>query len=261
MITCLTFDDISPRFLNNSLFRRLTDVTDALDVRSTFFIVPADLESGTRTAFTSLLKNAARSGHEPAMHGVAHGRNEFGILHPLPLPLPYPPLRHNIERLRRAKETFRTILDVEAVGFRAPHYMYNTNTLAALSELGFLYDSSATVFRPAHLSRFRFRWLGHRPRRYRSVLRIPVTGDYLYRLRTSGFLRALDTALRDFAAAEAAGAVFVVNNHPQFFREDEFHFLRTLVERLRGRTTFLSLKDAALHFLNNPETAGPAPRT
>ena len=256
MMTSITFDDISPRFLEGSRLRQIIAFAGGLDLPLTLFVVSGDLHSDADPDFLPALKEALSTGHEAALHGHRHGRNEFGLLHPIPIPLPFPTLRTQVRRLAEAATAIGKMLSVAPVGFRAPHYLSNVNTLKALNQLGFLYDSSATVYKPAHLARFRFRRLPFEPRAFRDILRIPVTGDYVYRLRATGFSRAMDAALRDFAAAEEAGAVFVVNNHPQHFQEEEFRFLKDLIHRLRNRTEFLSLKSAVEIIAKNK--AGPA---
>jgi peptidoglycan/xylan/chitin deacetylase (PgdA/CDA1 family) len=47
--------------------------------------------------------------------------------------------------LKEATQTIKSVLNVEPKGFRAPYLRANSDTIRALSKLGYLYDSSMTV--------------------------------------------------------------------------------------------------------------------
>ena len=196
--------------------------------------------------FASCLRAALDNGHELALHGYRHTKNEFGCLYPIPLPFPFPTLKKQKERLEKGVKELMNLTGVRPLGFRAPFYLHNNVTLKALSSLGFCYDSSATIFKPTHGMRLRLRWLRNfKPFVTEGVVEIPVSGDYTYSLKDSDFSDFLRRAMRDFEWIESRGGVFVLNNHPQRLSETGYRFLRTLVEKLSKRTDFLRLYDAA----------------
>ena len=137
-------------------------------------------------------------------------------------------------------------IGIRVTGFRAPYYMYNSVTLKALSCLGFKYDSSATIFKPAHSINLRIRWLHNcKPFVKFGVVEIPVSGDYTYSLKSNNFYISLRKALRDFEWIESRKGVFVLNNHPQKLNNISLRFLRTLINMLSKKTEFLRLCDVS----------------
>lgn len=245
MITAITFDDISPAYLSSSKLKWLIDLVEELNIPSTFFTVPNDMFYASEE-FKSHLRNAVNSRHELSLHGYMHKKNEFGILYPVPLSVPIPRLERQEEQIKKGRESLVSLMGVEPKGFRAPYYMHNSNTIKALANLNFRYDSSATVFKTTHCSSFRIRWLRDlRPFIYKGVVEMPVTGDYTYNLSNYGVLSSLRVALRDFELVKASNGVFVVNNHPSLFSEREAQFLETLIKRIRGETVFQTMVDAS----------------
>jgi len=219
---------------------------DSLGVACTFFVVPDDNALYAPEGFKSHLKEVLDSKHEVSLHGYTHKKNEFGILYPIPLPIPFPSLKTQKEQIRRGRERLVDLIGTRAMGFRAPFYLYNGNTTKALASLGFTYDSSATIFKTAHCSHFRMRWLNDcRPFMANGVIEIPVTGDYTYNMKSCGFLNSLKVALRDFNLVRRSNGVFVVNNHPDHFGEKEFELTKILVRKIAEDTTFQRLVDVA----------------
>ena len=251
MITSLTFDDISPAYLTTLELKRLIDFLNEINVNCTLFVVPNEYNScSSKEAFVSCLRTALSHGHELALHGYMHTKNEFGCLYPIPLPFPVPTLKKQKERLEKGMKELMNLTGVRPLGFRAPFYLHNNVTLKALSSLGFCYDSSATIFKPTHGMRLRVRWLRNfKPSITEGVVEIPVSGDYTYSLRDSDFNDFLRKAMRDFEWIESRGGVFVLNNHTQRLGETGYRFLRTLVKKLSKRTDFFRLCDVADFFL------------
>jgi predicted deacetylase len=248
MITCITFDDVSLDYLSLKELRMFLAFLKRLDVCTTLFVVPNRTEHGEgqeMTEFAQCLRDASDSGHELAQHGNFHSGNEyfseFGCL----LPLPYPAYEQQKRRIEMGVKEFTRLTGLTPNGFRAPFYLHNAITLAALSNLGFKYDSSKTIFKPAHCSRARLRVMSIlRPFRLQGVLEVPVTGDYTYKLNDMGFSSSLDQALRDFESVRSQDGVFVLNNHPnRIDLKVLFTFLRTFVAKVSCKSDFVRLKD------------------
>jgi peptidoglycan/xylan/chitin deacetylase (PgdA/CDA1 family) len=243
---CLTFDDISPSYLTSSELTRIIDFSNDLNVACTFFVVPDNNMLHASEGFKAALRYAVGCGIEMALHGYMHRKNEFGLLYPLPLPLPFPSLGKQKELIRRGVKRLFDSIQIKPVGFRAPFYMHNGNTTRALAELGFKYDSSATVFKTTHCSSFRIKWLNFfGPYMVSGIVEIPVTGDYTYNLRNYGFTHSLKIAMRDFDLAMLYKGVFVINNHPNCLHNGGTELLKVLIKKLEGLTTFARLCDIA----------------
>lgn len=251
MLACLTFDDISPSYLTSSELTQIIDFSDDLNVACTFFVVPDNNMLRASEEFKATLMDCVSRGHEVALHGYMHKRNEFGILYPLPrgrapLPIPIPSLWKQKDRIRKGVGKLFDSIQVKPEGFRAPFYMHNSNTLRALAELGFKYDSSATVFKTTHCSSFRIKWLDcFGPFMISGIVEIPVTGDYTFNLRNYGFTHSLKIAMRDFDLTRLSNGVFVINNHPICLYNKGTELLKVLIKKLEGLTTFARLGDIA----------------
>jgi len=252
LITGVTFDDISPTNLTTLELKRLINFLDEVNVACTFFVVP--YEDGSYPSimeeFASCLRAALDDGHELALHGYRHTKNEFGCFYPIPLPIPFPTLKKQKERLEKGLTNVMNLIGVMPLGFRAPFYLHNNITLKALSSFGFYYDSSATIFKPTHSLHLRIRWLRDcKPFVRERVVEIPVSGDYTYSLKDSNFSDFLGIAIRDFEWVKSRQGVFVLNNHVQYLSDVGYRLLRTLVKKLSGRTDFLRLCDISEMYL------------
>jgi len=249
LITSVTFDDISPAYLTILELKRLINFLDELNVACTFFVVPYE-DSFATEEFTSCLRVALDDGHELALHGYRHTKNEFGCFYPIPLPIPFPTLKKQKERLEKGLTNVMNLTGMRPLGFRAPFYLHNNVTLKALSCLGFHYDSSATIFKPTHSVHLRIRWLRDcKPFVREGIVELPVSGDYTYSLEGNDFSDFLRIAMRDFEWIKFRQGVFVLNNHPQHLSDVGYRFLRTLVKKLSAKTDFLRLCDVAEMYL------------
>jgi peptidoglycan/xylan/chitin deacetylase (PgdA/CDA1 family) len=195
------------------------------------------------------LKKALRSGHELSLHGYKHAKNEFGYLGvgPWSIPLhmiPLPSLSNQKEKIEQAAEAFFQITEVRPIGFRAPWYLFNNQTLIALSNLGFRYDSSETIFKSVH-NNLKIRWLSHsKPHWVHGLLEIPVTVDYAYNLSNLTFHNSLKRAIQDFEFIASQEGVFVINIHPNRDELDLLtRFLYDLINKIDGKTDFRRLVD------------------
>ena len=72
---------------------------------------------------------------------------------------------------------------------------------------------------------------------------IPVTADYTYTLKRSGFSNALRRALSDFEWVKHLDGAFVLNNHVECLNKIGFSFLDELVKKLVGKSNFVRLID------------------
>lgn len=196
--------------------------------------------------FISELKRAAAKGHELALHGVDHFKNEFGVLYPIPLSLlPIPTFKKQRQRLEKGVKTMVEITGIKPVGFRAPYLLYSNATLRALSSLGFRYDSSISLFKPSHSSRFRIGWSQKiKPFFSNGILEICVSGDYTFKLSSNNFHHILGKAINDFKQIASHEGVFVLNNHPKRFSQVESLSLK--FSKKKFRRTLISTDFAML---------------
>jgi peptidoglycan-N-acetylglucosamine deacetylase len=249
MLACITFDDVCLGFLSIQEFKKFVSNLQELSVASTLFVVPNKTGNNSdeeTAAYADYLKKLASSGHEIGQHGNAHSGNpyfgEFGCL----LPIPYPSYKHQKKMIENGAKELQRLTGIKPKSFRAPFYLHNSKTLKALFDLGFEFDSSKGVFKPAHLTKFRFQAMSTpKPFKVNGILEVPVTGDYTYRLNEMGVAAALEIALKDFDMVKKHDGIFVLNNHPNIANIDAvFSFLKTFVSRVSGETYFIRLKDA-----------------
>lgn len=255
MITSITFDDVSPAYLSKGSFDSLLDLLDRIGISCTFFVVPGQFVPpfSLDADFKSCLKDALRLGHEISLHGYRHTTNEFGYvsLHNFSVPLsrlPLPSFDKQKNRMEQGLTILTQLTGVRPLGFRAPFYLYNDQTMKVLTNLGFKYDSTMTVFKPAHAAHLRVKWLSHcKPRRVHSLVEIPVTGDYTNDLDITNFSSSLRRAIRDFEWVMSSEGVFVMNIHPHQSDANLLcKFLQELIKKLYNRTCFSRLVDVAL---------------
>ncbi len=239
MKSALTFDDVNPSFLAYSDLKRLLGFLDKEKISATLFVIPEGLTDGP-VDYAKLVQQAHESGHEVALHGYGHTRNEFGYI----LPLPWPSYDKQRELLAKGKNELTRFLGEEPLGFRAPNYKHSRITLRVLNDLGFKYDSSKTVFKPTHGLRYRVK-TGTPPKvmNINGIVEIPVTADYTLSTATIGLDGRLQLARKDFDWAGQVGGTFVVNNHIDIAKGFVFEFLHSLINDIRDDTEFVRLKD------------------
>jgi peptidoglycan/xylan/chitin deacetylase (PgdA/CDA1 family) len=213
--------------------------------------VPSGFDQHPRKdEFVLHLKSAARMGHELGQHGTMHGKNslvsEFGCF----LPVPFPGYSKQKERLEKGMNSFTRIVGRKPLGFRAPFYLHNIQTLKALANLRFKYDSSKTVFKPTHGVKFRSQLCRPLISDIEGIKQIPVTGDYTYYLSDSTFSNAIKRTLHDFEwvnSFKSDNSVFVLNNHTNRLADPEYkllgNYLKAIVRRLSSKTHFMRLMD------------------
>lgn len=248
MITCITFDDICLGYLPFHKFKKFVDCLQNLAVTSTLFVVPfrnGNSSGDESDAYVDCLRKVSSSGHEIAQHGHSHTGNpyfgEFGNL----LPLSQPRYQLQKQLIETGAEEIRRMVGTKPKSFRAPFYLHNSNTLKALHNAGFQFDSSKTFFKPAHLSKIRLRTMRSlKPFRVEGILEIPVAGDYTYKLTSTRFEKTMEKALSSYEYVKSKGGVFVINNHPNVVDIDLlFAFLKAFVARVSEESDFIRLID------------------
>jgi polysaccharide deacetylase family protein (PEP-CTERM system associated) len=125
---------------------RLLDLLDGF--RSTFFILGWIAEK-----LPNLVRKIADQGHEVASHGYNH--QLCHAMHP-----------ENLKQdLIRSKQLLEDITGSEIVGYRAPSFSINHQTLGILEQCGYRYDSSYNSFeanpRYGHLDLSQYSRNGH----------------------------------------------------------------------------------------------------
>lgn len=121
------FESAPPSFYGEAVPRFL-DLFDRCGVRATFFMVGRD---GAVAAHRKLVQEIAARGHELGNHSFSHPYN-FSQLS-----------RTEKEReIEQADAAIADIIGERPVGFRAPSYDVDLETLEVLSERGYLYDAS-----------------------------------------------------------------------------------------------------------------------
>jgi len=241
VISSLTFDDISSYHLTTLELKRLTEFLDEMDVRATLFVVPNKLKD---KEFVDELKRAAVKGHELALHGVNHTKNEFGSLYSIQFPLPVQNLKRQKQYLEKGIINMSRLTGIKPVGFRSPYLQHSVTTIKALSSLKFLYDSSVRLFKPA----FPFRIVY--PKRFIPVVKfgvveIFVSHDYAFNLTDENFNFSLKKALHDFELVRSNEGIFVVMFHPQRLRETGYRFIKIVMRRISENSNFYRLCDIA----------------
>ena len=243
MDTAITVDDISPQVVSSHELEKVLKFLNDINVSCTLFVIPKSGDSFSwNEDFVKALELAVDLGHELALHGYRHVKNEFGYIVPFPLPR-YEKQKKLIEKGRNC---LKELCGQEMVGFRAPNYRFNKATLKALSDLNFLYDSSKTVFKPTGSIRCRVRTFNHpKAHSVQGLVEIPVTGDYIYALQKRKISTAVAKAIDDFEWVSRQKGAFVVNNHIQHLDVTGLTFLYELTRRLSSKTNFVRLEDLA----------------
>ena len=117
---------VSPRKYEN-LLREYGKITNALGCIPTFPITAVTLKR-----HPDVVRELSQKGVDFAVHGFIH--TDYGVL----------PMEAQLKHFREAIDTFNKC-NIPYTGFRAPFVRTNDETFKALSEVGFLYDSSHVV--------------------------------------------------------------------------------------------------------------------
>jgi hypothetical protein len=120
-------DGVGPSFYLDAVPRFL-DLLDRHGARATFFMIGQD---GNRADHRRLVREIAARGHEVANHSFTHPYN-FRRLSRM----------QKESEIARAEDTIADIVGARPVGFRAPSWEVDGETLEILQDRGYLYDSS-----------------------------------------------------------------------------------------------------------------------
>lgn len=107
---------------------RYLDLLDQFNIKTTFFIVGQDLKIPEKRR---VIQEIHRRGHEIANHSMNH-RCGFGQLS----------LEEQKREILESHQLIEQAVGKPPVGFRAPGYDFNEETLNLLEDFGYLYDSS-----------------------------------------------------------------------------------------------------------------------
>lgn len=178
---------------------RILELLDAHQIPATFFV-----PGHTADRYPAAVRRIVEAGHEIAHHGY---------LHEQPTALT---LAQEIEALDRGLQALAEVAGVRPVGYRAPMWDLSWRTPELLVERGFLYDSSLMdADHPYELA------VGDG-----SVVEIPIQWAlddweqycYLPDIAGSGVIesprKARELWQLEFDALRAAGACWVLTNHP-----------------------------------------------
>lgn len=139
----------------------LLDLFERKRVKATFFVTGEMAQRHPRK-----IEEIAKKGHEVACHGFQHERNECLL-----------EADEQRSRIEKAKRAVEEAAHNRPVGFRAPCLRANSTTLAVLSKLGFLYDSSfLPMLIPGYYGSLSFQLKPHSVTlKSGSILEIPVS--------------------------------------------------------------------------------------
>jgi hypothetical protein len=137
-VVAFSCDDVAPK-TNVARLKELIRAADRFDVKITFFVVPKKEKSWQFCSdLVTTLRDIQSCGHEVGLHGLKHlpfeAGNPFDFLN-----LCYDSVR---ARITEGARLLDEILEITPRGFRAPYHHCNRSLFQALSDLGFLYDSS-----------------------------------------------------------------------------------------------------------------------
>lgn len=113
------YETVVPRFL---------EIFERFHVKATFFVIGTDLLHKENQRFLCKIFEA---GHEVANHTYSH---PFG-LHTMPW-------QERVKEIEKNEKLIEDITGCQPVGFRAPGYAIDNETLQILEDRGYLYDTS-----------------------------------------------------------------------------------------------------------------------
>lgn len=197
----ITHDIDSEKGLKRAL--RLKELEEKYEVESTWFLLTDDYKLDRK-----IVKRLSENG-EIALHGDKHD----GWLYNLER-------EEIVKKLKKSKEKLENIAEKKIVGFRTPLLQYNKEILEALSEAGFVYDSSIPTWEPMHPLTMKPDGIGLiSPIKIKGVLEIPVTllQDHQM-LRVLGLTpkQAIKQWIKLMGEVEELGGVSVFLIHPDY---------------------------------------------
>ena len=213
----------------------LLDLYAKFNVKSTFFFT-----GYIANLVPDVVKMIINDGHEVASHGMSHiKKNGFDVM----------PYEKQLRHLKESKDLLENISGQEVISFRAPALRVNNDTATALSEAGYLIDSSVASQRFDMFMSFgglkKLNWLTAPRNPYRTdekslfkkgngnIIEIPLSATFLSYLGTTMRIFPNITSLqRRLLAFESGrtGKPIVFDIHPNELI-DESNEKRTIESR------------------------------
>lgn len=235
---CVTVD-VERRKGSNSLESVRSDVEKILAVinpicKATFFVT-GDVAQNAPEAIRVLVDG----GHEVACHGLYHER--FDTLS----------RGEQLDRISTAVNHIEHVTERRPVGFRAPEHRANTDTLLALEQLDFVYDSSVlpgTPFmRPQAYKKWRYLFAPRAPYRpsrtelasrgNSDLIELPCSTFFLpfvskLTMRSLLASNIVEYLLSHHARSEGLPLIFCMHSYDALFKNGDLSWLRRLTDRL-----------------------------
>jgi peptidoglycan/xylan/chitin deacetylase (PgdA/CDA1 family) len=104
---------------------RLMDIFSVEGVKATFFVTTYFAKRNSE-----LLRNILQAGHEIGNHGLEHVRK------------PRRTLKEEVEAIKESTSVIEKSAGIKPCGYREPYLAISKSTIAALTQVGYLYDSS-----------------------------------------------------------------------------------------------------------------------
>lgn len=140
-------------------------------IKATFFVTG---EMAQKHA--DAIKMIVHYGHEVACHGLYHEKNECLV-----------GKEEQKKRIEKAASIIKSTTGQKPKGFRAPCLRANKATLGALSEIGFVYDSSfLSMFIPGYYGSLSFKFKPYYALPHSEILEIPISTNPIIPLPLSG---------------------------------------------------------------------------
>ena len=213
----------------------LLDLYAKYNVKSTFFFT-----GYIANLVPDVVKMIINDGHEVASHGMSHiKKNGFDVM----------PYEKQLRHLKESKDLLENISGQEVISFRAPALRVNNDTATALSEAGYLIDSSVASQRFDMFMSFgglkKLNWLTAPRNPYRTdekslfkkgngnIIEVPLSATFLSYLGTTMRIFPNITSLQRRLLAfesERTGKPIVFDIHPNELI-DESNEKRTIESR------------------------------
>lgn len=257
----ITVDDPGGLVQDTDMLERAVRFFDSRGVPVTFFVVPRSPDGfriDRQEPWLSLARAALATGHDAQLHGLEHGRYEFGPYAPCVLALGGPeavrrfeeqerpqlePLwRRDLfaEKLRIAIGIFESAFGRRPLAFRGGAASHSAELYQAMGDVGLHYDSSK-ILDPRGWMYILGRYddpgdwdPAVRPGPYRvaeQVTELPIVSEYAWYLTPEKIEPHLALAREDMQRVFALDGVFLLVCHVQCVGAEDDH-ARTLLGRL-----------------------------
>lgn len=276
MLYSFSIDDVAlndwstPEHLNN-----IIEFCKANQINATYFVVPqSDGKEilSKNSEYKKLIDKIFANGSECAQHGITHDRFEIGVPPKMILDLPHEgpsreylathqeelKIRHSVENIKKQLQYGRDILEElferKLYGFRSPALQVCDNFFIAMSEMDYLYDSSAclqetgwdylqgnTNVAPREITKARFQAL----QKIANTPVLPLTTDYTWFIGPENYDITMQLAQKDFLSCLEQDLPFIHVAHVSPVQQGDnnmgFKFLSELINYMKKQTKLESL--------------------